>query len=142
MSFPGGHINDGETAVEASIRETYEELGSTIGNIQVIGSCQTIPAITGTLVTPIVGFIEQDVGDFSHLFPNALEVDRVFSRTLEELLNPNNRKIEILPRPGGRMEMPVFGNEGHDERIWGLTAFILDGFLRNAVIPNGLPGKE
>ena len=33
VSFPGGHINDGETAVEASIRETKEELGSTIGNI-------------------------------------------------------------------------------------------------------------
>ncbi len=71
MSFPGGHINDGETAVEASIRETYEELGCTVGHIQVIGTCQTIPAITGTLVTPIIGFIEKDVEDFSHLLPSA-----------------------------------------------------------------------
>lgn len=138
VSFPGGHIDNGETAVDASIRETYEELGCTIGNIEIIGECQTVPAITGTLVSPIFGFIEQDVEDFAHLSPSPTEVDRVFSRSLEELMRPGARRVEMLSRggAGGTIEMPVFGEEGSDERIWGLTALILDGVLQNLVIPN------
>ena len=75
--------------------------------------------------------------------PNVEEVSRVFSRSLEELLDPSKRKVEVISRSGmGKMELPIFGAEGHDERIWGLTALILDGFLRNAVVPNGLPGVD
>ena len=52
VSFPGGHIEENESPVEAAIRETKEEIGSGIGHIDILGICQTIPAITGTLVTP------------------------------------------------------------------------------------------
>src|SRR4051812_48387593 len=57
VSFPGGHLNVDETPIDAAVRETYEELGRAIGNLQVLGTCQTLPAITGTLVTPILAFM-------------------------------------------------------------------------------------
>lgn len=53
VSFPGGHIEPNETVEMAAIRETYEEMGESIGNFNILGTCQTVPAITGTLVTPV-----------------------------------------------------------------------------------------
>ena len=50
VAFPGGHIDTGETEVEAAFRECYEELGPSIGSLRYLGSGQEIPAVTGTLV--------------------------------------------------------------------------------------------
>jgi 8-oxo-dGTP pyrophosphatase MutT (NUDIX family) len=44
VSFPGGHIEAGEDAAAAALRETIEECGSGIGIVQVLGLCQTVPA--------------------------------------------------------------------------------------------------
>jgi nudix motif 8 len=134
VSFPGGHMNPGETAIDAAIRETYEELGDTIGEIQILGSCQTVPAVTGTMVTPILAFIEKDVEDFLHLNPSKDEVHRIFSRTIDELLDPSQKRYETLSRNGVSIRMPSFGVDD-DERIWGLTAYVLDAVLRRVVMP-------
>jgi nudix motif 8 len=134
VSFPGGHLNPGETAIDAAVRETYEELGDSIGKIHILGSCQTVPAITGTMVTPILGFIEKDVQDFSHLTPSKDEVHSVFSRTIGELLDPSQKRYETLSRNGTSIRMPSFGVDD-DERIWGLTAYVLDAVLRRVVLP-------
>jgi nudix motif 8 len=134
VSFPGGHVEANETAIEAAIRECYEELGNDIGAISILGVCQTIPAITGTLVTPIIGFIDRDVEDFAHFEPSAGEVKKVFSHTLEELMQPAFRSQQTLERNGIKMTMPVF-NDDADTRIWGLTAMILDGVLKSAIQP-------
>lgn len=37
ISFPGGHVEDGESIVEATIREIKEETGLTIKNLQACG---------------------------------------------------------------------------------------------------------
>ena len=44
MSFPGGHLEPGEDAVGAALRETREEIGDSLGEIEVLGTCQTLPA--------------------------------------------------------------------------------------------------
>ena len=44
VSFPGGHIDAGEDAVAAALRETQEEIGDKLGEIEVLGLCQTLPA--------------------------------------------------------------------------------------------------
>ncbi|CAN0525287.1 unnamed protein product, partial [Ectocarpus sp. 8 AP-2014] len=37
VSFPGGHSEPGEDAVEAALRETREEIGDSLGRIDVLG---------------------------------------------------------------------------------------------------------
>ena len=135
VSFPGGHLNEDESAVDTAIRESIEELGPGIGEIEIIGHCQTIPAITGTMVTPIIGFLKQNYDDYSCFTPNACEVDRVFIRSLDQLLDPEYRTIETYERNGKVMSLPVFGANEKEERIWGLTAFILQGVLDNLIRP-------
>jgi hypothetical protein len=48
-------------------------------------------AVTGTLVTPVLGFVERDIGDMSHLVPSPDEVEGVFALSLAQLLDPELR---------------------------------------------------
>ena len=135
VSFPGGHMNHGETAVDAAIREAYEELGSNIGDIEILAQCQTLPAITGTMVTPILGYLKKEFVDYDAFEPDVHEVDRVFFRTIDQLLEPGYCTYETFERNGKRATLPVFGCNEKEERIWGLTAVILKGILDNAITP-------
>lgn len=127
VSFPGGHIDANESPVEAALRETVEELGMhrQYLDIEIIGIGQTVPAITGTLVTPVIGYFRDDVGDLSKFSYNRNEVSRIFTRTVEELQDKQRNSFETLERDGMKMKMPIFGINDNDERIWGLTALIL-----------------
>ena len=136
VSFVGGHLESGETAPEAAIRETYEEIGFPKERIEIIGQGQTIPAITNTLVTPILGFLHGDLGDFEQLRLNSNEVDQIFTRTLEELLDPERNCYETLSRDGQSGSFPVFGTQDKQLRIWGLTAIILRATLDRVIVPN------
>jgi 8-oxo-dGTP pyrophosphatase MutT (NUDIX family) len=99
VSFPGGHIDgDDETPIDAALREMEEELGIDTRKLRALGVCQTIPAITGTLVTPVVGYVDYDLMDMHTLSPQEAEVDGVFTRTLEELCEGTYRRTEVLER--------------------------------------------
>lgn len=122
------------------MRETYEELGDKVGRIRIIGQCEEIPSVTGTLVTPVLGFIEEDVRDFDRFSLSQGEVKRVFSRSLQQLLDPTKSTFETYTgKTGTKFTMPVFHDaehsNGEEERIWGLTAYILRGVLDRAIVP-------
>lgn len=134
VSFPGGHLDKGETVIDAAIRECQEELGPGIGPIQILGVCQTIPAITGTLVTPVIGFVQQDLEDLQALTPNPDEVSQVFTRSIQDLTSPEFISYEMLSRQGKPFEFPVYGAK-EPPRIWGLTAIITHGVLNNVLVP-------
>lgn len=136
VAFPGGHTDEGESAIDTALRETYEEIGESVGPIKVIGVCQSIPSITGLLVTPVIGYIENDVGDLTHLEPSLKEVDKVFTRSFKQLVHPDFRVIEKHTKGTKTYELPVFGPEDGDERIWGLTAMITDGVVKNIIAPS------
>lgn len=54
LSFPGGHLNEAETSIDAALRETQEEIGIVVPKSCVIGSLSPIPTLNGYPVTPIL----------------------------------------------------------------------------------------
>ena len=47
-TFPGGHVEPGETFTESVIREIYEETGLTISNPKLTGIYHSVDCIIGT----------------------------------------------------------------------------------------------
>ncbi|NUN16476.1 MAG: CoA pyrophosphatase [Myxococcales bacterium] len=125
VSFPGGMVDDDDSSpVTTALREWEEELGVSADFVEVLGMFHDVLSITGVAVTPIVGYL----GDLEQLppwAPNAHEIDSVFTLTLNELSDPALRSTQNLPHRG---QIPVFS--GGPAPVWGLTAYILDEFLR------------
>ncbi|CAN0159502.1 unnamed protein product [Ectocarpus sp. 8 AP-2014] len=85
----------------------------------------------GTPVTPVVAFVQRDVGPLlPKLVPSPDEVESVFTLSLSELLDPSLRTMDDLY---GQGRFPAF--TAGPQRVWGLTAAIADGVLRNGIVP-------
>lgn len=54
ICFPGGRIEDGETAVDAAARETREELGISTEHIEVIREMETEVMADGKAIRPVL----------------------------------------------------------------------------------------
>ena len=53
-ALPGGRCDEGETPVEAALRELHEELGLELGPDDVLGLLDDYPTRSGYLITPVV----------------------------------------------------------------------------------------
>ena len=60
---------------------------------------------------------------------------KFFIYSPEQLLESGAKQQHVLDRLGFRIVMPVWGSENDPERIWGLTAIILEAVLEKALIP-------
>lgn len=139
VSFPGGHIDDGETPVDAALREAVEELGSPMAKVDVLGLFQPYRAITGTHVSTVVGYVPGDLGDLRSLTPNADEVDAVFTLPLTHLRDRKNIEYQELTSPvHGTSTVPRY--LGGPAPVWGLTAVMLSNVLHDVLWPAVLDG--
>ncbi|MBE6008744.1 MAG: CoA pyrophosphatase [Lachnospiraceae bacterium] len=140
VCFPGGRQEDGETAMEAAIRETEEELGISRENITVLGESDFIVTMFNTKVTPFVGLLTDITLD--ELKPNPGEVDKIFAvpvdffRETEPIKTelslkqdfPEDFPIDLIYNgrnyPWGKAYVPQLFYVYEGETIWGLTARI------------------
>jgi 8-oxo-dGTP pyrophosphatase MutT (NUDIX family) len=137
VSFPGGHLELSETPEAAALRELREETGL---QGETIARWHPLRAITGTMVTPILGVIvdprdrsvldisDQGLARAAQASPD--EVERVFAVSLEWLVSPASRQTELLERG---FSAPRFS--GGPAPIWGLTALFLHYMLADLVVP-------
>ncbi len=78
---PGGRCDDGETPVDAALRELEEEIGLTPGADSVLGLLDDYPTRSGYLITPVVVWAR----DSSLLAPNPEEVASVHRIALADI---------------------------------------------------------
>src|SRR6478752_2912631 len=82
VSFPGGRSDDGETPVEAALRESFEEIGLDPSAVDVLGELDHLMTVSSrSFIVPFVGLLP----DVPVLEPNPSEVDAVLHVPVREL---------------------------------------------------------
>jgi 8-oxo-dGTP pyrophosphatase MutT (NUDIX family) len=80
-ALPGGRCDEGETPVEAALRELHEELGLELGVENVLGLLDDYPTRSGYLITPVVVWAAANAA----ISPNPHEVASVHRIALDEI---------------------------------------------------------
>ena len=83
-ALPGGRLDEGETEIEAALRETSEELGLDLNQRDVLGRLDDFPTRSGFQISPFVAWCQ----DYVTLKPDPAEVADVFFIPFSELNNP------------------------------------------------------
>jgi 8-oxo-dGTP pyrophosphatase MutT (NUDIX family) len=123
ISFPGGRIDDRETAVDAAVREAHEEIGLEPAEVEVLGALDDLLTGTGFLITPVVGYVAG--GEFVAT-PDPTEVASVFEVPLDFICEPASIAETYRERLGTRFRTYELRHGGY--WIWGATAAILVSF--------------
>ncbi|MDX1585017.1 MAG: CoA pyrophosphatase [Thermoanaerobaculia bacterium] len=123
ISFPGGALEEGETAEDAARRETEEEVGIPRDRIEMIGRLDDVETKSGYIVSPFVGTAPAD----SEYVLQPSEVVEVYEVPLSALLREDRPEVRYVSWKNRKYPVYSFRWEGID--IWGLTAYMLKGFL-------------
>jgi 8-oxo-dGTP pyrophosphatase MutT (NUDIX family) len=98
-ALPGGRCDEGETSVQASLRELHEELGLEPGPDDVLGLLDDYPTRSGYLITPVVVWAAAGAA----LSPNPAEVAYVHRIALEEIERPEAFDFVAIPESARRV---------------------------------------
>jgi 8-oxo-dGTP pyrophosphatase MutT (NUDIX family) len=125
VSFPGGRLEPGESAVSAALREAEEEVGLDPLGVEVIGRLtQMRTALNPAPITPFVGVLAARPS----LRPNPAEVERAFTIPLVELTDEDVYRQELWTFPDG-LERSIEFFELIGDTVWGATARMLTELL-------------
>lgn len=142
VSFPGGGIDEGETAEEAAVREVMEELNIQPEQIDILGEIDYL-VLERSTVHCFVGRLNLD---WTTILPNE-EVARIFTVPLSTLLTTQpvyyQLDSQIVPdcdfpfeRLRGGVDYPFSHHkrsvpfyENLPENIWGMTAQFTHRFV-------------
>lgn len=141
VCFPGGKVEPDESAAEAALRETEEELSIPRREIQLLGTPDFLCSQRGFLLKPYLGLVSP--AGLAALAPSPSEVAEVFTAPLSFFRDtpPEVYSYDLLPRVSpdfpyqevgipedypwtrGKVEVPVWYWQGH--AVWGMTARIV-----------------
>lgn len=127
VAFPGGrHAPDADaTLLATALRETEEEIGVAVADIDVLGALDPIHTFSSNfLITPFVGRIPHPYP----FRPNPHEVHDIFSIPLAVLDDPANVVAETWTIDGRAVPVVSYRHDGRT--VWGatqrITATLLD----------------
>ena len=124
IAFPGGKREEGESALQAALRETEEEVGLAAADISVIGRLPSFNATSNYRVTPFIGIISSE----ADIIPDAREVDDVFETPLSFVMDEQNhvpRDVFFQGKNHRLYDMPYRSPDGTHRNIWGMTAMMM-----------------
>jgi 8-oxo-dGTP pyrophosphatase MutT (NUDIX family) len=120
ISFPGGRMDPGETAVETALREAHEEVLLASGSVVVHGELDHLnTVVSNSYIVPVVAA----TAERPTVSPGTSEVDRVFFVPLVELTRSDTYHQERWGTPPMDRDLHFF--ELDDETVWGATGRIL-----------------
>ncbi|KAF9180074.1 nudix (nucleoside diphosphate linked moiety X)-type motif 8 [Haplosporangium sp. Z 767] len=130
VSFPGGKRDPTDTTIlDTALREMGEEISIFQDQVEVLGEYLPMPNKDCTMrVHSFVGIIKEPIEDIGTIVYNPEEVQRVFTVPMQDLLDPGKRSTVRFRN--SKYSYTVWDIEQENIRIWGLTAYILDGVLR------------
>ena len=124
VSLPGGAVERGESAEQAALRETSEEIGVDPSRVTLLGGLTRLHVpVSRFVLHPFVGFVD---GAPEHTADEA-EVARVIELPLRRLMEPGRAAYELRGREPERFQVPFFEVDG--EKVWGATAMVLSELL-------------
>ena len=124
IAFPGGKREEGESALQAALRETEEEVGLAAADISVLGRLPSFNAVSDYRVTPFVGIISPN----AEIIPDPREVDDVFETPLSFVMNEKNhvpRDVFFQGENHRLYDIPYESVDGKHRNIWGMTAMMM-----------------
>ena len=127
IAFPGGKLEEGETPVQAALREAEEEVGLHADQVEVLGTFGNYLSGSGYRVFPVVAMVKGEV----ELTLCDEEVAEAFEVPLSFLMDQNSHKVESLTWKDKERffyAMPYQDETSvppQERRIWGLTAGII-----------------
>lgn len=145
VCFPGGRIEDGESAEECALRETSEELNIRQSDIRIIAQMDFLHTYSNFTLYSFLGVIDYDI--FSGIQVNPDEVKEVFLVPVSFFAEnePETYYYDVLPNIGpdfpydkinlpngynwrkGKSTVPIYRYE--NRAIWGLTARITNHLI-------------
>lgn len=138
VSFPGGRLEEGETFLEAAVRETIEELNIGKRNIDILGELDYLVSYANLEIHCFLATISGV--DVDKIKPNPSEVDHLFTIPLDYLLvnepRAYNLEMETMYNeefpynliPGGenynfrKSERTIYFYKYNNYIVWGFTA--------------------
>lgn len=150
ISFPGGKIEDGESPLEAAIRETYEEIGIKEEAIEVITELDYASSKNGSFVYSFLGYIKNI--DYLNIKFNKDEVSELFYVPLSFFMEnyPKKHYVNYYVKADddfpfhmindgenynwGSIRNPVYFYNYNNYIIWGLTAKITYSLIKKLSI--------
>ncbi len=136
ISLPGGRFEVSDTSLmHTALRETREELGIDISEIELLGSLSVLPIpVSNFEVYPFIGFTKR----LPVFKPDPEEVETIIQTGLSFLTDPAYVKHETMMHDDQLIEIPFYDVNGH--HIWGATAMILSEF-GEVLTRTGFPGN-
>jgi len=132
VSFPGGRQDEGETLIEAALREAREEIALDTSGIEIVGELDHLATVSSnSSIVPFVGILP---GRPTNLVPNPVEVEAVVIVSLDELAQDDVFRTELWRwNPGAWPdrddERPIHFFELHGDTVWGATGRMLVNLL-------------
>lgn len=126
IAFPGGGADPADRSlVETALREAREEIGLDPTRVQALGVLPPmLTVVSNFLVVPVVAWLPRGLGQVQ---VQQGEVGEFFSLPLAGLRDPANFHTELWVRDGQPRTIYFYDVAGY--RVWGVTAYILHGFL-------------
>ncbi|MFT6472709.1 CoA pyrophosphatase [Qipengyuania profunda] len=118
VAFPGGKLDHGEDAVQAALREAWEELSIEPEHVRLIGTTDRYQTGTGFDITPVLATVPHDLP----IRPDPREVESWFECPLDKLMDASQWNRNSVFWKGAMREYLEMDHDGY--RIWGVTAAI------------------